>query len=188
MQDHQHLSIDITTDQSICPGAGTLLVADTANTLGIAEVLDEHLAGLTPSAVTHTAGTVMTSLAVALTAGATCLDDLDLLKPLVATGLTRPIDSMTTAHRRIHQLHDHADLVDDKMTRAMRQARTLAWNALGALNPIASATRDDPLIIDIDASLIHIHSNTQNGRTDLQRRLRVPPPVRLRRPRTGSGR
>ncbi|MGP5245400.1 MULTISPECIES: hypothetical protein [Corynebacterium] len=57
------------------------MVADTASTFGIAEILDEHLVGLTPDTVTYTAGTVMSSLAVALTAGATCLDDLDLLRP-----------------------------------------------------------------------------------------------------------
>lgn len=136
--------IDVTTDRTICSNAGPLLIPDTASTLGVAEVLDAELAGLTPDTVTHTAGTVMTSLAIALTAGTTCLDDLDLLRPLVNTGLTRPIGSVTTAHRRIHQLADHADLVDDQMTRVMRQVRTHAWTALGDLNPITCATRQDP--------------------------------------------
>lgn len=155
--------IDVTTDRSICSNAGTLLVADTATTLGITEVLDKHLAGLTPDTVTHTAGTVMTSLAVALTAGATCLDDLELLRPLVYTGLTRPIGSVTTAHRRVHQLAESADKVDIALAKAMRTIRTRAWNALGPLNPTKIATRDDPLIVDIDASLIHIHSNKQDA-------------------------
>lgn len=79
--------IDVSTDRTICSNAGTLLVADTADTLNIADVLDAHLVGLTPDTVTHTAGTVMTSVAVALTAGATCLDDLDLLG---APGRHRP--------------------------------------------------------------------------------------------------
>lgn len=151
--------VEVSTDRTICTGVGKLLIADTANTLGIADVLDEHFAGLTPDTITHTAGTVMTSMAVALTAGATYLDDMNLLNPLVNTSLIRPIGSVTTAHRRVHQLADHADEVDDRMPRAMRQVRTLAWNALGTLNPTACATRDDPLIIGIDASLIHIHSN-----------------------------
>lgn len=155
--------IDVSPDRTICSNAGTLLIADTANTLGIADVLDTELAGLTPDTVTHTAGTVMTSLAVALTAGATCLDDLDLLKPLVNTGLTRATGSETTAHRRIHQLAAHADTVDDRMTRAMRTIRTLAWNGLRALNPITTATRDNPMIIDIDASPFHIHSTKQDA-------------------------
>lgn len=154
--------IDITTERSICSNVGTLLVADTANTLGIAEVLDEHLAGLTSDTVTHTAGTVLTSLAVALTAGATCLDDLSLLRPLVNTVLTRAVGSVSISHRRVHQLADHAGLVDDKMSRAMRRVRTLAWNALGDLSPTKIATRDDPLIIDVDAPLIHIHSTKQD--------------------------
>ncbi|AEK38178.1 transposase for insertion sequence element [Corynebacterium variabile DSM 44702] len=104
--------IDVTTDRSVCSNSGTLLIADTANALGVTDVLDEHRAGLTPDTVTHTAGTVMTSLAVALTVGATCLDDLDLLRPLVNTGLTSPIGSVTTAHRRLHQLAESADKVE----------------------------------------------------------------------------
>lgn len=155
--------IDVTTDRSICTGAGTLLIADTANTLGVTDVLDEHLAGLTPDTVTHTAGTVLSSMAVALTAGATCLGDLNLLKPLVNTGLTRATGSVSSAHRRVHQLADHADLVDESMTPAMRAIRTRAWNGLGTLNPTTTATREDPLIIDVDASLIHIHSNKQQA-------------------------
>lgn len=155
--------VDVSTDRTICSNVGTLLIADTANSLGIADVLDEHLAGLTPDTITHTAGTVMTSMAVALTAGATCLDDLNLLNPLVNTGLTRTTGSVTTAHRRVHQLADRVDVVDDKMTRAMRTIRTRAWNALGTLNPTTCATKADPLIIDIDASLIHIHSNKQDA-------------------------
>lgn len=142
--------IDVTTDRSICSNAGTLLVADTANTLGIADVLDAHLAGFTPDTVTHTAGTILTSMAVALTAGATCLDDLNLLRPLVNTGLTRAVGSVSTSQRRVHQLADHADSVDTGMSRAMRTIRTRAWNALGDLNPTKTATRYDPLIIDVD--------------------------------------
>lgn len=73
--------IDVSTDRTLCSNAGTLLVTDTASTLGVADVLDAELGGLTPDTVTHTAGTVMTSMAVALTAGATCLDDLNLGLP-----------------------------------------------------------------------------------------------------------
>lgn len=45
----------------------------------------------------------------------------------------------------------------------MRTLRTRAWDALGDLNPTTSATRDNPLILDIDASLIHIHSTKQDA-------------------------
>lgn len=139
------------------------MIADTANSPGIADVLDEHLAGLTPDTITHTAGTVLTSMAVALTARATCLDYLNLLNPLVNTGLTRPIGSETTAHRQVHQLADRVNVVDAKMSQARRTSRTQAWNALGTLNPTTCATTADPSIIDIDASLIHIHSNKEHA-------------------------
>lgn len=155
--------IDVSTDQTICSNAGTLLVASTASALGIADVLDEHLAGLTPDTVIRTAGTVLSSLAVALTAGANCLDDMNLLNPLVNTGLARAVGSVSTAHRRVHQLAESAGTIDESMSRAMRTIRTRAWNGLGDLNPIICATKDSPLIIDIDASLIHVHSNKQDA-------------------------
>lgn len=155
--------IDISTDRAVCTGAGALLLADTADTLGATDVLDEHLTGFTPATVIHSPGTVLSSVAVALTAGATCLDDLDLLTPLVATGLVTPIPSTATAHRRIHQLADSVDRVDDRMTRAMRTLRSRAWTALDDMNPTATMSRDTPLILDIDASLIHIHSTKQDA-------------------------
>lgn len=102
-------------------------------------------------------------MAVVLTAGATCLDDLGLLTPLVATGLVTPIPSTATAHRRIHQLADSVDRVDDRMTRAMRTLRSRAWTALDDMNTTATMSRDTPLILDIDASLIHIHSTKQDA-------------------------
>ncbi|MGP9761274.1 IS1380 family transposase [Corynebacterium sp. AOP12-C2-36] len=155
--------IDVTTDRSVCTGAGTLLLADTATALSVTDTLDAALAGLTPATVTHSAGSVLSSLAVALSSGATCLDDLNLLTPLAATGLVTPLPSTATAHRRIHQLADSIDRVDDRMPRAMRTLRTRAWAALGDMNPATSATRDNPLILDIDASLIHIHSDKQSA-------------------------
>lgn len=128
------------------PDAGTPLLADTANTLGVTDTLNEHLAGLTPAAVTHSPGAVLSSVAVALTAGATCLDDLDLLTPLAATGLVTPLPSTATAHRRIHQLADTVDRVNDRLPQAMHTLRTRAWDALGELNPTATMSRDNPLI------------------------------------------
>lgn len=89
--------IDISTDRAVCTGAGALLLADTADTLGATDVLDEHLTGFTLATVTHSPGTVLSSVAVVLTAGATCLDDLDLLTPLVDwAGHPDPIDGDRT--------------------------------------------------------------------------------------------
>lgn len=167
----------------MCSNAGTLLLADTATALSVTDTLDTALAGLTPSAVTHTAGVVLSTLAIALNAGASCLDDLTLTNPLVATGLVSPVASVPTAHRRIHQLAERINTVDERLTPAMRTLRTRAWSALGELNPTTLASKDNPLIIDVDASLIHIHSKKAVRHRDVQERPWLPPAVRVRRPR-----
>ena len=45
----------------------------------------------------------------------------------------------------------------------MRTLRSRAWTALDDMNPTATMSRDTPLILDIDASLIHIHSTKQDA-------------------------
>lgn len=41
--------IDISTDRSLCSNAGTLLLADATDRLGVTDTLDSELAGLAPS-------------------------------------------------------------------------------------------------------------------------------------------
>ena len=47
----------------------------------------------------------------------------------------------------------------ETLTRALR---TRAWNAAGDRNPALSATAADPLIIDLDATLVTSHSDKEN--------------------------
>lgn len=123
--------IDISTERSVCSNAATLLLAGTANALSVTDTLDTAMAGLTPSTVTHSPGAVLSSLAIALNAGASCLDDLTLINPLVATGLASPVASVPTAHRRIDQLAERINTVDERLTPAMRTLRTRACERIG---------------------------------------------------------
>jgi hypothetical protein len=45
---------------------------------------------------------------------------------------------------------------------AIRQLRTRAWDAAGDRNPELAATAADPLIIDLDATLVGSHSDKEN--------------------------
>ena len=44
-----------------------------------------------------------------------------------------------------------------------RTLRTKVWAAAGPRNPAQQATASNPLIIDIDASLVHVHSDKENS-------------------------
>lgn len=103
----------ISTSRTVCASAGTLLLADDpANTLGVPDVFDENRSGLNPAIVPRSTGTALSSLALALTSGTTCLDDVDLLNFLTAIGLVTPTLSTATGDRRVHQLTEFAGTVD----------------------------------------------------------------------------
>lgn len=44
-----------------------------------------------------------------------------------------------------------------------RTVRSRLWAAAGARSPAARATAKDPLIIDIDASLVHVHCDKEHA-------------------------
>lgn len=44
-----------------------------------------------------------------------------------------------------------------------RSLRSKVWAAAGPRNAALLATASNPLIIDIDASLVHVHSEKQNN-------------------------
>ena len=44
-----------------------------------------------------------------------------------------------------------------------RTLRSKVWEAAGAWSPARRATAEDPLIIDVDASLVHVHSEKENA-------------------------
>src|SRR5699024_6996866 len=93
--------------------------------------------------------------------------DVDLLDPLVATGLVDQVPSDSTVHRRHKELADHDGEADGAGTTAvltgMKAARAAAWSVCGAQNPAAAASTDSPLVIDLDATEILAHSDKEKA-------------------------
>lgn len=64
-----------------------MLLATTADQVGVAAAIDTELGDRQNPNLVHTTGHTMTSLALALAIGGDDASDIDLLNPLVATGL-----------------------------------------------------------------------------------------------------
>ncbi|QGU08477.1 Transposase DDE domain protein [Corynebacterium occultum] len=151
-----------------------MLLAQAADRVGVADAIDTALGDRQKPNLVHTTGHTMTSLALALAIGGDDASDIDLLNPLVGTGLIDKIPSDSTIHRRHHELHDSGDedehsaeLIDDASTAAvlsgMKTARTTAWRACRARNPATTATIANPLVVDIDATEVASHSDKEKA-------------------------
>lgn len=81
------IDIEAPSPRQICSNAGLLAFARTADNLAVTDTLDDALTGHQNPNLTHTVGSTMTALALALILGADDVSDIDLLDPLVATGL-----------------------------------------------------------------------------------------------------
>ena len=147
----------------LCSNAGLMLLATTADQVGVAAAIDTELGDRQNPNLVHTTGHTMTTLALALALGGDDANDVDLLDPLVATGLIDQVPSDSTVHRRHAEL---AGLGSDGTTAilaGMKSARRAAWAACGTRNPAARATTDNPLVIDLDATEILSHSDKEHA-------------------------
>lgn len=147
----------------VCSNAGLMLLAQTATMTGIADHLDAQLADLQKPNLIHTTGHTMTSLALALALGGDDANDVDLLDPLVATGLVDHTPSDSTIHRRNKELSELGASGTAAVLAGMKTARQLAWAACGARNPAAVADTDAPLVVDLDATEILSHSDKEKA-------------------------
>lgn len=155
------IDIGAPSPRQICSNAGLLAFARTATHLAITDAIDDAFAGQQNPNLTHTVGSTMTALALALILGADDVSDIDLLGPLVTTGLITRVPSDSTIHRRHHDLAELGDTAKNPLAAAMKTIRTQAWNQLGPRNPATRATVDNPLVIDIDATEITAHSDKE---------------------------
>ena len=138
------IDIGAPSPRQICSNAGLLAFARTATNLAVADTIDDAFAGHQNPNLTHTFGSTMSSLALALILGGDDVSDIDLLDPLVSTGLITQVPSDSTIHRRHQVLADLGDYIRQPLTAAMKTIRTQAWNKLGPRNPAVRATVDNP--------------------------------------------
>ena len=129
----------------------------------------------------HDPGKVLLDVAIAVALGGDCLADLAAVRAQpdgVRAGRLRPdgVAGVRRAGRRRRRRGGR-----DPGARA--QARAAVW---ARRRPLAGAPgrRDGgQVIVDIDATLVTAHSDKEGAEPTFKRGLRVPPDVRVRRPR-----
>lgn len=154
-------SVPVTfTGQSLVSHAGAKVLCDFIDALGFRPLCEDRLGQFVPAGAVHRPGRVLGSLAVMLAAGGEHASDLDILRSSPAVFGQLP--SNATVSRFFERTVTNPELFSYGMETLTRALRARAWNAAGDRNPALAATAADPLIIDLDATLVTSHSDKEN--------------------------
>jgi len=110
---------------------------------------------------------VLTDLAIALALGGDCLADVALLR--AEPSVFGPVASDPTVSRTVDRLAADAGKVLAAVARATAAARGRVWSMAGKHAPEHAVSVDDPLVMDLDATLVTSHSEKQDAAPTFKR-------------------
>jgi hypothetical protein len=152
MRDGRPVTVEVTADGSgLVSRAGSGLLAQVADQVGLTRALSRRLAGLKQRRRGHDPGRVIRDLAVMLADGGECVSDLGAIRDQLA--LFGSVASDSTAFRVIDRIASQPALLD-AVRAAHARARARFWELHGA---------PERLSIDVDATLITAHSEKEHA-------------------------
>jgi hypothetical protein len=152
MRDGRRVTVEVASDGAgLVSHAGSALLAQAADKLGLTRALSLRLAGLKQRRRGHDPGRVIRDLAVMLADGGECVSDLGTVREQEA--LFGPVASDSTAFRVIDRIASEPELLD-ALRSAHARARERFWKLHGA---------PESLTIDVDATLISAHSEKEQA-------------------------
>ncbi|WP_440100970.1 IS1380 family transposase [Glutamicibacter mishrai] len=147
------------TGQTLVSHAGLSVLSNFPNALDFQRVCEDRFSQFAPATAAHRPGRILGALALSLAAGGEQATDIDQLR--AAPDLFGTVASDATVSRFMHRIKEQPEAFSYGFATMTRTLRSKAWNAAGPRNPARLATPADPLIIDIDASLVHVHSEKE---------------------------
>jgi len=152
MRDGRQVTVKVTADGTgLVSHAGTALVAQVADKVGLTRALSLRLAGLKQRRRGHDPGRVIRDLAVMLADGGECVSDLGAVRDQEA--LFGPVASDSTAFRMVDKIASMPGGLEG-LRSAHARARKRFWELHGA---------PERLTIDVDATLITAHSEKEQA-------------------------
>ena len=141
--------------------AGARLLTETSRVTGLGDELSRVLSAWRRWWAVHDPGKIILDLAVCVALGGRCLSDLSLLR--CEKEVFGPVASDPTVSRLIGALADHVEAVEAAVNRARRTVRQRVWALAGEHSPTAGVSADRPLVIDVDATLVNVHSDKEGA-------------------------
>lgn len=147
--------------------AGGVLLTQTVIATGLGRELSAALAPWRLPFAVHDPAKVLLDLAIAVAIGGEHLDDAALLR--AEPDVYGLVASDPTITRTIARLGDDAGKALAAIAVARAAARANAWAAAGAHAPDHGVSAKNPLIVDLDATLITAHSEKDQARPTFKR-------------------
>ncbi|MHB1010998.1 MAG: IS1380 family transposase [Propionibacteriaceae bacterium] len=147
--------------------AGGVLLTRTVIATGLDRFLSSALSGWRKPLAVHDPGKTITDLALSLALGGDCLADLALLR--AEPGVYGRVASDPTVSRTIAALAADAPAVLKAIDTARAAARQRAWQLAGEHAPDHGSDAKQPLIIDLDATLVTSHSEKERAAPTFKR-------------------
>jgi hypothetical protein len=143
--------------------AGGLVLTETIRATGLMAGLSAALEPWRRPFARHDPGKILTDQALSLATGGDCLADVDRLR--MQPEIYGLVASDPTVSRLVNVLArvDPAKALAAINT-ARAQARARAWKAAGDASPLHNANASNPVVIDIDATLLAAHSEKEHAR------------------------
>ena len=141
--------------------AGARLLTETSRVTGLGDELSRVLSAWRRSWAVHDPGKIILDLAVCVALGGRCLSDLSLLRR--EKEVFGPVASDPTVSRLIGALADHVEAAEAAVNRARRTVRQRVWDLAGEHSPTAGISAERPLVIDVDATLVNVHSDKEGA-------------------------
>lgn len=155
------------TGTGVVSHAGTVLMLRTAEKTGLTAALSAALAPWRKPLATHDPGKIVLDLAVTVALGGDCLADLAQLR--AHREMFGRVASDPTVSRLITALSADAPGALSALAGARRTALGHAWAAAGEFAPGHAVDAENPLIIDLDATLVTAHSEKEKAAPNYKR-------------------
>jgi hypothetical protein len=163
---YPHLVVD-TAARTTVSHAGGVLLCEAARTVGLDRHLSTALSPWRKPLAIHDPAKIICDLAVMLTLGGDCVADLALLRE--QPGVFGRIASDPTVSRLIDTLAKDADRALAAIAAVSAKARQTAWTLAGEHAPNFGMGAANPMIVDLDATLITAHSDKEGAAPTFKR-------------------
>jgi Transposase DDE domain group 1 len=147
--------------------AGGVLLTRTVTATGLDRFLSAALVRWRKPLAVHDPGKVITDLALSLALGGDCLADLAVLR--AEPGVYGRVASDPTVSRAIAALAGDAPAALKAIDTARAAAREQAWRLAGEHAPDHGSDAKQPLVIDLDATLVTSHSEKEHAAPTFKR-------------------
>jgi hypothetical protein len=151
----------------IVSSAGGLLLTQAVRASGLGTALSQALAPWRKPFAIHDPGKIVCDLAVSLALGGDCLADIAKLR--AEPGVYGQVASDPTVSRLIDALAEDATAALAAINAARAAARARVWGLAGDDAPDHAVSAEDPLVIDLDATLVTAHSDKEGAEPTFKR-------------------